>query len=108
VAFGVALHIGLDVVKRVRSTEQDRPVVLHELRLWGHVHEVQLLVTGFSIWGGTVILAGLENPITAWAAIVTGYTLDSVVDAAILRFNALASAKAKVLTDNIGQAGAAP
>ena len=100
VLVGVIGHILLDVYKRAQSRDTDSPVVLDELFLWGSIHEVQLLTTALGVWAGTLILASLENPISPWSALVTGYSLDSILDAGIRRLDATVT---KATTDLTGK-----
>jgi hypothetical protein len=108
VIVGVIGHIGVDVYKQSRTNEADSPAALDTLFLWGHIHELQMIMTAFGIWAGTVILAGLENPIPAWSAIVTGYSLDSVLDAGLRRFDTSVTKATQDLTATLADTGATP
>jgi hypothetical protein len=98
VVLGVIGHVGVDVYKQSRSKDTDSPAAIDDLFLWGHIHELQVIMTAFGVWAGTVILAGVENPISPWGAIVTGYSLDSVLDAGLKRLDSNIGKATKDLT----------
>lgn len=106
IALGMLGHILLDLYKQGRHEDPDSPTALEDLILWGHVQEKQVILTAFSVWIGTALLVGFMSPIEPATAIFAGYSLDSVLDALLLRFEATASMRGKDLTDKVAAAAA--
>jgi hypothetical protein len=105
VAAGVIGHILLDLYKESKAAASDSPRAVDDLILWGHVHEFQMYGTVFGVWLGTALLAALFNPIDPLTALLTGYSLDSVLDAALARFDTTITTTTKDLTNRISGAG---
>jgi len=107
IAAGMLGHIGLDLYKNGRDEDPDSPTALEDLILWGHVQEKQVILTAFSVWAGTALLIGFMNPVAPATALFAGYSLDSVLDALLQRFDAAGSKGAKELTEKLAAVAAA-
>jgi hypothetical protein len=106
IALGMLAHIGLDLYKQRRHEDPDSPTAVEDLILWGHVQETQVILTAFSVWIGTALLVGFMNPVEPATALLAGYSLDSVLDALLQRFETAASKGVKDLTDKVAGATA--
>lgn len=107
VALGVVGHIGVDIYKQSRTEAADSPTPMEDLILWGHVHEKQLYLTAFGLWAGTALLVVAFNPVDWATAALAGYSLDSVLDAGIMRFETTVTKSTKDLTDKLKAAAPA-
>ena len=106
VTIGVLGHIAIDLYKQTKVETPDSPTAMEQLGLWGAVHERQMLGTAGSVWIGTAILIAAFNPVDPWTALLAGYSLDSVVDAGIMRFESAATKGTRDLTDKLAATGA--
>lgn len=106
VGAGVVLHLAVDLYKQQKSDTALSPTAVDDLILWGALNQRQVLWTAFQIWVGTAILVGLGTLDLATAAFA-GYSLDSLVDAGLRRFETAATKAAADLTEKVSAAGAA-
>jgi hypothetical protein len=88
IALGVVVHIVIDVYKQSRATSAGGSrTAVDDLILWGHAHELQLYVTALSVFAGLAALAFLFARIEPLTAFIAGYSLDSFLDAVLMRFS---------------------
>lgn len=98
IALGVVVHILIDVYKQSRATGAGGSrTAVDDLILWGHAHELQLYVTALSVFAGLVALAFLFARIEPLTAFIAGYSLDSFLDAVLMRFSNTLDAGSAVL-----------
>lgn len=107
IALGVLGHIAIDLYKQGRKEDADSPTALEDLILWGHVQEKQVILTALSVWIGTALLVAFMSPVEPATALLAGYSLDSVLDALLLRFETTVSKSTTDLTDKLATATAA-
>jgi hypothetical protein len=88
VAAGVLVHILIDLYKQSRSTDRTKNwSAVQDLVLWGHAHQTQIYITTFSVWAGLIALPFIFEKVEPFTAFIAGYSLDSFLDAALLRFS---------------------
>jgi hypothetical protein len=86
VALGGLAHIGIDVLKQIRTSGKYTFKALEDLALWIHIKEVPILVGIFTLFLGTLILAFSFEEIGWKTAFFVGYSIDSVIDLFLQRF----------------------
>ncbi|MEK6720934.1 MAG: hypothetical protein AABZ33_09745 [Chloroflexota bacterium] len=103
VAAGVLGHLAIDLYKQSRSADRTgRWTAIDDLVLWGHTHEMQMYITALSVWAGLVLLAFTFDNVAPATAFIAGYSLDSFLDAGLLRFSNTIDAGTKSLRTQVG------
>lgn len=88
VAVGVLAHIAIDLYKQSRSPGRNSQwTAVNDLVLWGHAHQTQLYMTAFSVWAGLIALSFIFAKVEPLTAFIAGYSLDSFLDAVLMRFS---------------------
>jgi hypothetical protein len=84
---GAIAHIAVDSIKQYRSGKgSSQLLALDDLYLWGHVHEMGIIVTIVSLWIILLGLAAFLDQVAMYAAFLAGYSADSVLDIFLARF----------------------
>jgi hypothetical protein len=106
VGVGVLAHIAIDLYKQSKLADRTQGwTAVDDLVLWGHAHEMQMFITAFSIWAGLLVVALVSTRVEFVTAFVTGYSLDSVLDAALLRFTTVVTPGIDALKKQVAGAG---
>jgi hypothetical protein len=85
---GAFAHLLVDALKRSRRGASPA-MALGDMLVWVHVREIQISIAVLSLWVGVVGLA-LSSDDIGWAlAFFVGYSIDSVVDIFLARFETL-------------------
>jgi hypothetical protein len=104
VAIGVIVHIAIDLYKQSRSTDAKEWTAVDDLVLWGHAHQTEAYITAFSVWGGLIALAYIFAKVEPATAFIAGYSLDSFLDAALLRFSKSVEAGTEAIKKQVAAA----
>ena len=97
IAGGVA-HIAVQVLKQGRVEGAATFTAIEEWALWMHVKELSILAGIVTLWVGFIGLAVTMSHIDWLTAFAVGYSIDSVADLYLQRFQSAASAAVKSLT----------
>lgn len=92
---GGVVHLLVAAAKQARSGQGDP--VLSDWILWLHTKEASLVMNGIYLWMGfigLIVLKKVDDPLTAF---FLGYSVDSVVDLFLERFNTAASSRVATL-----------
>lgn len=101
VAIGVVVHILVDIRKESKKGDRGRWTAVDDLLLWGHVRELEMYATAFSVWAGTIALAFVFRPIEPFTAFLAGYSLDSFLDIALARFDTVVAKGTEEMTKRL-------
>jgi hypothetical protein len=98
-AGGVLTHIikkaaELSISERSKGGEEEPQVVLDRLHLWIHVREYRFLMTVLTAIGAFILLI-TSTKVDYVNAFLVGYTVDSLADTVLQRFNTSVSAYSK-------------
>lgn len=97
VLLGSLAHVAVDLIKQRRSGETR--LALNDLLLWINIKEVPLLLSILALFIGFIGLSISKN-IEWQTALFAGYSIDSVVDVLIQRFDTAVSTKTKIIRSN--------
>ena len=95
---GAGAHVAIDALKKARAQTRPSFQAINDWVLWLHVHYISIL------WGLVWVLLGYILLILAMpklelpSAFFAGYSIDSVADLYLQRFQSAAAAAVKSLT----------
>jgi hypothetical protein len=95
-AGGVA-HIVIGALKQARSGDPGTFTALEEWELWIHIKEIPILLGIVTLWIGFIGLVVLSPKADRITALAIGYSIDSVADLYLQRFDTTVAAAVKSL-----------
>jgi hypothetical protein len=97
IQLGSTAHLAVAALKAQKAPSRPSFQVLNDWVLWVHVREIQILKGILSIWGGFILLSFGIRSLTWSSAFFAGYSIDSVTELFLGRFESTAAAKIKLL-----------
>jgi len=98
---GALLHILIAAVKQHRNaaaSAQPAFTALGNFNLWVHVNEVYLMIYTLVIPIMVYVLVLSTGKISLWTLFFLGYSIDSVLDVVLTRFDVVAKAQTEIVT----------
>ena len=97
---GTLAHLAIEAIKAARAQTRPSFQAMNDWVLWVHVREMQLLWGIFDGWLGYVLLVTTLGAASfQWqAAFFSGYSIDSVVEVFLGRFQAVVKAQTAAIT----------
>ena len=86
VIFGGCVHILIDIIKEKQSAASKSRISLTDWVMWGHINEFSLIIGIVMLWVGFAGLVWI-NQIDVVSAAAVGYSIDSVYDVVVARFD---------------------
>jgi len=98
ILFGSGAHLAVDALKAGKAKTRPNFQALNDWVLWLHIRESQIIKSIFYIWAGYVLLA-FGVPKLDWdSAFFAGYSIDSITELFLERFQTMAKSKTAALS----------
>jgi len=94
---GAAAHIAIDMLKESRTAKPEQLLAINDLVLWIHIKEAVMKSGILILFLGFLILMVTVPSINAETMFVAGYSVDSLGDLFIARFESVMDTKGKAL-----------
>jgi hypothetical protein len=104
ILLGSGAHTAISALKAAKAQTRPSFLVLHDWVLWLHVRQSPILTGIAYIWVGYLLLSFGMHGLNWSSAFFAGYSIDSVTDLFLSRFEATVAAETKLLTKPLAAA----
>ena len=101
---GAVVHVVIGAVKQMRSSEENSFTALEDWMIWIQIKRVPILCSIALILLGFVMLTATVNPLDRITVFIAGYSIDSLGDVFLARFDTIITTRTDALKKTMAPA----